>query len=474
MYKALLCWRYLRTRFLAFVCIVSVMLGVATLVVVNSVMAGFSSKLKDRFHGLTSDVVVESPSANGFAADADQLMDKIRKSPAAAHIKAMTATVEVPAMLVFEVGASRERVTIPVHVVGTDPVGRTAIGGFGEYLKEPARQANPSFDLTPEAMARWNYFNPPVPDLPAPAPLPDAPPLPDPVPADPVRPVGAIPGYGITHYRGSDPVTKKPLEKEILPPGSTIKLIMLGAGKEQMEPVHSNFAVCDSIRTEMTDYDGHFVYVPLAYLQRLRAMGNRVTHIQIRLNDYSEADEVVAELKRLFHHGGQDDYDYQINTWEEKQGSLLKAVDIERGLLNLLLFMIVGVAGFCILAIFSMIVREKTRDIGILKSLGASNRGVMQIFLGYGLLLGLIGAGTGTGLGLLMTHFINEIEHVLFKLTGIGFTPDVYYFDAIPTKVEGLTVLLVNAGAISIAVVFSIWPALRAAWLRPVQALRYE
>ena len=66
MYKALLCWRYLRTRFLAFVCIVSVMLGVATLVVVNSVMAGFSTKLKDRFHGLMSDVIVESPSYNGF------------------------------------------------------------------------------------------------------------------------------------------------------------------------------------------------------------------------------------------------------------------------------------------------------------------------------------------------------------------------------------------------------------------------
>src|SRR4029079_1926951 len=113
---------------------------------------------------------------------------------------------------------------------------------------------------------------------------------------------------------------------------------------------------------------------------------------------------VKAQLKDAFQ--DQDGYFFQINTWEEKQGSLLKAVAIERGLLNLLLFMIVGVAGFCILAIFSMIVREKTRDIGILKSLGASNRGVMQIFLGYGLLLGLLGAGLGTVLGLLMTHYI--------------------------------------------------------------------
>ena len=87
------------------------------------------------------------------------------------------------------------------------------------------------------------------------------------------------------------------------------------------------------------------------------------------------------------------------HTWEDKQGPLLAAIAIEKGILNVLLFMIVGVAGFGILAIFSMIVVEKTRDIGILKSLGASNGGVMKIFLGYGLLLGVVGAGLGTVAG---------------------------------------------------------------------------
>jgi lipoprotein-releasing system permease protein len=470
MYKALLCWRYLRTRFLAFVCIVSVMLGVATLVVVNSVMAGFSTKLKDRFHGLMSDVIVESPSDNGFPEDAEVMMAKIKASPAAEHIAAMTATIEVPAMLVFEVGPDATRVTIPVHLVGVDPKGRAAIGGFGEYLTDPARQKAPSFNLDPIAVKRWAASHPPVPNVPAPLPLPgEAPPIIDP-PADPVNPVGAIVGYGITHYRTMDPATGLPVDKELLPPGTTIKLVLAGAGDRELKAVQSDFAVCDSIRTEMTEYDGHFVYVPLDYLQSLRGMGGRGTQIQIKLKRYEEAPQVMAELRKLF----PDDYGYQIHTWEEKQGSLLKAVDIERGLLNLLLFMIVGVAGFCILAIFSMIVREKTRDIGILKSLGASNRGVMQIFLGYGLLLGLIGAGLGTVLGLLITHYINEIEHVLYDLTGVGFTPDVYYFDKIPTQIESLTVFLVDCGAVLIAVTFSVWPAIRAAWLRPVQALRYE
>jgi lipoprotein-releasing system permease protein len=264
------------------------------------------------------------------------------------------------------------------------------------------------------------------------------------------------------------------VDKEIMPPGSTFKLIMAGSGTAELKPVDSNFSICDSIKTDMTEYDGHFVYVPLDYIQSLRAMGKHVTHIQVKLKDYSKSEEVVKQLRALFNPTGQDDYSFQVHTWEQKQGSLLKAVDIERGLLNLLLFMIVGVAGFCILAIFSMIVREKTRDIGILKSLGASNRGVMQIFLGYGLLLGLVGSVLGTMLGLIVTWNINPIEHGLYKLTGVGFTPDVYYFDQIPTHIEPNTVFLVNVGAILIAVVFSVWPAIRAARLRPVQALRFE
>jgi lipoprotein-releasing system permease protein len=472
MYKALLCWQYLRTRFLAFVCIVSVMLGVATLVVVNAVMAGFSSKLKDRFHGIMSDVIIESPSNNGFPEDTDVMMAKIRNSPANEYIEAMTPTIEAFGIVTYDVliNGSPEQIIVPVRVVGIDPAGRDSVGSFGEYLTQHDRRKHPSFELTPEAMKRWRYATARPPDPGPPLPLSDGPPPIAAPPADPPKPVGAIPGYGITHFRYADPVTKQPVDKEILPQGSTIKIATLGAGKQQLEPVYSNFVVVDSIKTEMTEYDGKFVYVPIEYLQRLRAMGNRVTHIQIRLKKYSDAPLVDSELRKLF----PDQYGYQINTWEQKQDSLLKAVDIERGLLNLLLFMIVGVAGFCILAIFSTIVREKTRDIGILKSLGASNRGVMQIFLGYGLLLGVIGAGLGTISGLLITYNINPIEHLLFKLTGVGFTPDVYYFDAIPTDVEPMTVMLVNAGAIVIAVAFSVWPAVRAAWMRPVQALRYE
>ena len=132
MYKLLLCWRYLLTRYLALVCIVSVMLGVATLIVVNSVMGGFSTKLRDRLHGLLSDVVVEGPNYNGFPGDADDMLDLIRRSPAGAHVEAMTPTVEVFAMSSYDYGSRKQN--RPVRLIGVDPKSRTAVGGFAEYL----------------------------------------------------------------------------------------------------------------------------------------------------------------------------------------------------------------------------------------------------------------------------------------------------------------------------------------------------
>src|SRR5205807_7559735 len=100
MYKLLLCWRYLRTRYLAMVCIVSVMLGVATLIVVNSVMGGFSTKLKDRLHSLLSDVLIEATTFDGFG-DPEGKMQRIRDSAIGSKIAAMTPTMEIFAMIQY-------------------------------------------------------------------------------------------------------------------------------------------------------------------------------------------------------------------------------------------------------------------------------------------------------------------------------------------------------------------------------------
>lgn len=477
MYKLLLCWRYLKTRYLAMACIISVMLGVATLIVVNSVMSGFSTKLRDRLHGLLSDIVVETYGMEGFS-NPKEKMDRIRQDPfLAERIEAMTATMETYAMLQFDVG---EIYTRPVKVIGIDAEGRSKIGGFREHLINQNGVGKPSFDVPEnvknayahqmrlardrqyaESIREWQEMVKIDPSL-----------LPPPAPpeAEISVPRGVIIGNLLATRRMKDPNDeKKTIEQYFLHPGNSIMITTVSGQK--MQPVFDRFVIVDYFKSEMSEYDQNMVFVPLDYLQHLRSTPDQVTSIQIKLKDYREAKEVKERLAAIFDTIGH----FRVSTWEDKQGPLLAAISIEKGILNVLLFLIVAVAGFGILAIFSMIVAEKTRDIGILKALGASNGGVAKIFLSYGLLLGVVGAGLGTLLGLWLTNNINAVEQWLAGITGQPiFDRSVYYFSEIPTDIQMSMILYVNLGAIGIAVLFSVLPALRAAWLHPVRALRYE
>jgi lipoprotein-releasing system permease protein len=471
MYKLLLCWRYLLTRYLALACIVSVMLGVATLIVVNSVMGGFSTKLKQRLHGLLSDVVIKSFVADGFA-DPDEKIKQIERSPLGAKIAAMTASIEILGLVetTYNGQAMPPR---PVRLIGIDAPGRARLGGFSEYLLNQKNSPNPSFVLSPEAQ-RWHDLRyapsmapPPVMERPAPG---EGPKPVWPIVEEPKRLSGIIMGFSIGNFRERR-ATAESETKDVPVVRVGDEIVIYTIAGQGLVPVYDNVVVADFFKSEMSEYDSNFVFGPLRWLQNLRGMENRATSIQIALKDYADAPEVVQALEVMFPR----ERGFNVDTWEDEQGPLLAAIGVEKGILNVLLFLIIGVAGFGILAIFAMIVVEKTRDIGILKSLGASNVGVMNIFLGYGLLLGVVGAALGTVLGLEITIHINEIEHFLTHTTGKEIFPrDVYYFDEIPTYIQGWTVFLVNAGAVAIAVIFSILPALRAALLHPVRALRYE
>ena len=132
MYKMLLCLRYLRTRYIALASIVSVMLGVATMIVVNSVMAGFTNEMRDRIHGFLADVVVESRSMSGIV-DSKRQMDIVQNA-AGEFIAAMTPTVEVPAMVTYTDPVTGERFTQSIQLVGIDPAGKAQVGPLKTYL----------------------------------------------------------------------------------------------------------------------------------------------------------------------------------------------------------------------------------------------------------------------------------------------------------------------------------------------------
>lgn len=283
---------------------------------------------------------------------------------------------------------------------------------------------------------------------------------------------------GLVSFPSQDHATGKFKTNYTVHAGEDVQISTITAGTPP-NPVNFNATLVDFFKSGMSEYDTSLVFMNLSELQRMRGMltktpdgheyGN-ITTVQIKLKDFADAPEVVKRLKEALPANK-----YSIRTWEQKQGPLLAAVDVEAAILNVLLFLIIAVAGFGILAIFYMIVVEKTRDIGIMKALGASSGGVMTIFLSYGLALGIVGSGAGVILGLLFVWNINYIEKFLTFVTGQKvFDERIYYFPSIPTHTDPLMVMWVALGAISIAVLASVLPARRAASLQPVRALRYE
>ena len=217
------------------------------------------------------------------------------------------------------------------------------------------------------------------------------------------------------------------------------------------------------------DYDATVVVASLENAQDLYALGDSVHGLMVMLNDPYQAPEVRRELEATLGPG------YNITMWTEENATLLGALMVEKNVMMIIMFCIVIVAALCILSAQITFVVQKTREIGMLKALGATKFQISGIFLGQSAIIGVLGVLAGCGLGVLGLAYRNEFLHVMNHLTGRDLLPvSLYFFNQLPAVVNLSDIAIICGGSFVICLLGGVLPAWRAGRLKPVEALRYE
>jgi len=235
------------------------------------------------------------------------------------------------------------------------------------------------------------------------------------------------------------------------------------------KPASKRMKVTGIFHSGYYEFDSQFAMVTLADGQRLFGLHDAVNGVQVRLDDPSRAYEVKLRLMESL------DYGYRLTTWFEMNRSFFSALKTEKVVMFVILMFIVLVAAFNIVSTLIMVVMEKTRDIGILRTVGTPSRSIMMVFMIEGLVTGLIGTLGGLVGGVLFARYLNGIAGAVEWLTGWTlFPPDMYLFDQIPAKIVPADLAWIVAGAIALSFAATIYPAWQASRVDPVESLRNE
>jgi ABC-type lipoprotein release transport system permease subunit len=238
---------------------------------------------------------------------------------------------------------------------------------------------------------------------------------------------------------------------------------------ERIRPTDGKLLCVGAFNSGMSEYDNQIIYAPLHSVQEMLREPGKINKLRVSVRDYNKAREVAQAIRAAIGPG------YTVITWEEEKAILLQAVAVERTLNGIILFFIVLVAAFSILATLTMLVTEKTRDIGIIRALGANVGGVMSIFLTEGLIIGGVGCGAGCGLAAIILKNLNPLADWIYDKTGwYPFPKDIYLLDRIPHEVNPPAWFLIVGATLFVCTLAALAPAWKAARLNPVEALRYE
>jgi len=454
-YRLMMALRLLRARKVNIISVVGVMLGVASIIVVLSVMDGFQRDLRDMIRGTLSDLLVELDTRTTASyADLKRAVEAVDEVEAVALQKHTFGAFPTGGWTRDSEGSRQNY--MPVRIVGIVLEDEEKVSRVVEHM----RGGPAGGDQEPQHVPFTDVV---LPDNPFEIEVPD-----QFVPEE--RPRVVLSRWIANRLR--------------VGVGDSIPLLTFEETEEDGRAAYvtnDRLVIVSRVYSSgNSEFDQMHVYVDLKGTgQKFFPEGATVVReLRVKLKDYNQADrarEDVARALAPFNPEIAAAPRNYIETWEERQHTLLLAVNNEKFLLAFVLFFIVVVACFTIFATLTMTVIEKTREIGVLGALGATRGGILSIFLLNGTAVGMLGSALGYGLGMLVAYNVNPIRAFLRDTFGWDiFPPGIYLFDEIPTYIDHHAALMFALAAAGSALLFAIVPAFRAARLRPVQALRYE
>ena len=392
----------------SWVSFIGIMLGVATLIVVMSVMGGFHETLLSRIIGMNGHVVVYHNA--GTISDYDFLMDKMRQNKIVA--KYTTSIVPIAEGQVMASANGDNSGAIVRGIRMPDLIAKTATGTriYGKSLEK----VKDDEIIIGSALSR------------------------------------------ALHVTSGDKVSLISANGGTATPFGTMPRIMA-------YPVVSSFFM------GMYEYDSGYIFMPLKSAQNYLNIEDSVTHIDLFLTDAEKSGEVVSALDTLLPDG------FIVRDWRDLNRGFVGALQVESSVMFLILLLIVIVAAFNIISSLVMLVKDKNKDIAVMRTFGVSRKSMMKIFILSGTSIGVIGSIFGTILGVIFAVYIEPIRKFFQFITGRDLFPaELYSLSELPSKIVPSSVISIAVIAIALAFLATLYPAWKASNTDPVETLRNE
>lgn len=389
-----------------FISIGGVTLGVAALIATLAVMTGFKEDLRDKILGTNSHIVISDRTRDTMK-DYRAVLDRVKNIP---HV--LAATPFIYNQVLLTTGGSVSGVVLR----GIDPALEPTVTDVKKNLVQGALS---DLGKPPEK-------------------TPDGQPVPP----------GIIVGKELAARLGTflgDAIN-------VVSPTGT-------PGPLGIIPKIRKFEVVGIFDSGMYEYDSSLAYISIGTAQDFFNLGDAVTGVEVKVDDIFQADRIAKTIEDAL------GFPYWARDWMRLNKNLFSALQLEKMMMFVILILIILVASFNIVGTLTMIVVEKSREIAILKAMGATRREVMRIFMVDGLVIG----GIGTIIGIPLGYFVCFLLHTFYTLPS-----DVYYISHLPVTIRAVDVTLVSLSAVTISFIATLYPSWQAARLNPSEALRYE